>query len=68
MTPPKRQTTDDGFELQFGSDHLGHVALVGRLLSLLREVRAQVTSQVSIAANRGGINWETPYDRMRAYK
>lgn len=56
MTPPKRQTTDDGFELQFGSDHLGHVALVGRLLPLLREGRAQVTSQVSIAANRGGIN------------
>jgi len=72
MTPPDRQTTADGFELQFGTNHLGHFALVGHLLPLLRAGRARVTSQVSIAARRGEINWEDvnwddEYDGMRAY-
>ena len=72
MTPPDRQTTVDGFELQLGTNHLGHVALVSHLLPLLRAGRAHVTSQVSIAANQGAINWgdlnwERSYDGMRAY-
>lgn len=72
MTPPDRQTTVDGFELQFGTNHLGHVALVGHLLPLLCAGRARVTSQVSVAANRGAVNWadvnwERSYDGMRAY-
>lgn len=72
MTPPSRQTTADGFELQFGTNHLGHVALVGRILPLLRAGRGRVTSQVSIAARRGRINWddlqrERRYDGQRAY-
>ncbi|MBY6678936.1 MULTISPECIES: SDR family oxidoreductase [unclassified Rhodococcus (in: high G+C Gram-positive bacteria)] len=72
MTPPSRRTTSDGFELQFGTNHLGHVALVGRLLPLLRAGRARVVSQISIAANSGSINWddlnwERSYDGMRAY-
>jgi NAD(P)-dependent dehydrogenase (short-subunit alcohol dehydrogenase family) len=37
MMPPARYTTADGFELQFGTNHLGHFALTGRLLPLLRE-------------------------------
>ncbi len=72
MTPPDRQTTADGFELQLGTNHLGHVALVGRLLPLLRAGRARVTSQISIAARSGAVhwddlNWERSYHGRRAY-
>jgi NAD(P)-dependent dehydrogenase (short-subunit alcohol dehydrogenase family) len=72
MTPPYRQTTADGFELQFGTNHLGHFALVAHLLPLLRAGNARVTSQLSIAANSGAINWddfnwERSYDGMKAY-
>ncbi|MFD7310705.1 SDR family oxidoreductase [Promicromonospora sp. NPDC059942] len=72
MRPPSRQTTADGFELQTGTNHLGHFALVGHLLPLLRDGGARVTSQVSVAARRGSINWddlnwERSYDGMRAY-
>src|ERR1700756_6029278 len=35
MTPPQRQETQDGFELQFGTNYLGHFALTGHLLPLL---------------------------------
>jgi NAD(P)-dependent dehydrogenase (short-subunit alcohol dehydrogenase family) len=72
MTPPERQTTTDGFELQFGTNHLGHVALVAHLLPLLRAGSARVTSQISIAANERSIhwddlNWERSYNGMHAY-
>lgn len=73
MTPPERQTTVDGFELQLGTNHLGHVALVSHLLPLLRAGRARVTSQISIAARRGAVHWddlgwERSYDGMAAYR
>lgn len=72
MNPPTRRLTQDGFELQFGTNHLGHVALTGRLLHLLQDGRANVTTQVSVAADQGSVNWddlqwETRYDPMRAY-
>ncbi len=72
MTPPDRQSTADGFELQFGSNHLGHFALVGHLLPLLRTARARIVSQISVAANQGSINWpdlnwEHSYNAGRAY-
>ncbi len=72
MTPPDRQTTADGFELQFGTNHLGHFALVAHVLPLLRAGRARVVSQISVAANQGAINWpdlnwEHSYRGMRAY-
>lgn len=73
MTPPKRRTTSDSFELQFGTNHLAHFALTGRLLPLLRTGSRRVTTQTSIAARRGTINWDDPnfeqrYDAMAAYR
>lgn len=57
MTPPDRQTSANGFELQFGTNHLGHFALVAHLFPLLRAGRARVTSQISVAADQHAINW-----------
>lgn len=72
MTPPTRQVTRDGFELQLGTNHLGHFALVAQILPLLIEANARVTSQVSVAADQGAVNWQDPnwergYDAMKAY-
>ncbi|ANY07224.1 SDR family oxidoreductase [Pseudonocardia sp. HH130630-07] len=72
MNPPARHTTRDGFEVQFGTNHLGHVALTHGLLPVLREGRARVTNQSSVSARSGSINWDDPnwessYDVGRAY-
>lgn len=72
MTPPDRQVTSDGFELQFGTNHLGHFALTLGLLPLLRRGAARVTHQTSIAARRASMDWADlnhadDYDGMRAY-
>lgn len=72
MRPPTRQVTEDGFELQWGTNHLGHFALTLGLLPLLREGRARVTHQTSVAARKGEMNWddlnyEQNYDVMKAY-
>lgn len=73
MTPPSRQATEDGFELQWGTNHLGHVALTAQLLPLLKAGSARVVSQSSVAARSGRINWddlnwERSYDGMAAYR
>lgn len=73
MTPPVRQATADGFELQFGTNHLGHFALTGHLLPLLKAGCARVTSQTSVAARSGTINWDDlswrhRYEGMSAYR
>ena len=60
MTPPDHQTTTDGFELQFGTSHLGHFALVAHLMPLLLAGGARVTSQVSVAARSGRIKLGRP--------
>ncbi|WP_261570064.1 SDR family oxidoreductase [Frankia gtarii] len=72
MTPPTRHETRDGFELQFGTNFLGHFALTSRILPLLREGSAQVTTLSALAARSGSFQWEDlqyqhKYEAMKAY-
>jgi NAD(P)-dependent dehydrogenase (short-subunit alcohol dehydrogenase family) len=74
MVPP-HQYTADGFELQLGTNHLGHFAFTGLLLDLMREVpgsRVVVLGSLAHKMARHGINFEDlqserHYSRMRAY-
>jgi NAD(P)-dependent dehydrogenase (short-subunit alcohol dehydrogenase family) len=73
MTPPQRQETDDGFELQFGANHLGHFALTRHLLPLLRAAQAaRVVTVSSIAATQRNLDFDDAsaqhnYKPMRSY-
>lgn len=59
MTPPERQKTSDGFELQFGTNYLGHFALTAQLLPLLCNGKnARVVTLSSIAARSGAIHFD----------
>lgn len=59
MSPPKRLETKDGFELQFGINHLGHFALTAHLLPLLRRgQKPRVVNVSSLAHRRGHINFD----------
>ncbi|OBG36762.1 short-chain dehydrogenase [Mycobacterium alsense] len=71
MTPPQRQETRDGFELQFGTNHLGHFALTGHLLPLLRAAgSARVVTVSSIAATQRNLDFGDAADvnARRGYK
>jgi NAD(P)-dependent dehydrogenase (short-subunit alcohol dehydrogenase family) len=58
MMPP-RGVTADGFELQFGTNHLGHFALTGQLLGLLCETpRARVVTVSSLMHFAGRIDFD----------
>jgi NAD(P)-dependent dehydrogenase (short-subunit alcohol dehydrogenase family) len=73
MTPPQRQETQDGFELQFGTNHLGHFALTGHLLPLLRAAEStRVVTVSSLAATQRNLDFADPnaqhgYKPMRSY-
>jgi NAD(P)-dependent dehydrogenase (short-subunit alcohol dehydrogenase family) len=79
MAPPKRQVTKDGFEVQFGTNVLGHFALTCRLMPALLLGRAsiledapRVVTLASIAHKRGRLNFddlqsERRYSPMAAY-
>ena len=59
MAVPDRRETADGFELQFGSNHLGPFALTGLLLPALQRAEApRVVSTSSLAANAGRWQWD----------
>ena len=54
MSPPRYRQTADGFELQFGTNHLGHFALTGLLLpALLAAPSSRVVTVSSIAHHQG---------------
>ncbi len=58
MTPPHRKETSDGFELQFGTNYLGHYALTAALLPLLMKGdSARVVTVSSVAARNGTIDF-----------
>jgi NAD(P)-dependent dehydrogenase (short-subunit alcohol dehydrogenase family) len=71
MTP--KSTTKDGFELQFGTNHLGHFAFTGLLLDRLLPVPGSRVVTVSSIGHRVGrirfddLQSERSYGRMRAY-
>jgi NAD(P)-dependent dehydrogenase (short-subunit alcohol dehydrogenase family) len=54
MTPPRYRETTDGFELQFGTNHLGHFALTGRLLHALLDAAAPRVVTISSVAHHSG--------------
>ena len=59
MAPPDRRETSDGFELQLGTNYLGHFALTSHLLPLLRQgFNPRVITLGSIAARSGVINFD----------
>ncbi|WP_456077594.1 SDR family NAD(P)-dependent oxidoreductase [Kibdelosporangium aridum] len=73
MYTPK-QTTADGFELQFGTNHLGHFALTGLLLDMLLPVPdsrvvtiSSVGHRMQAAIHFDDLNWEKSYSRVGAY-
>jgi NAD(P)-dependent dehydrogenase (short-subunit alcohol dehydrogenase family) len=68
MTPPERRETSDGFELQFGTNYLGHFALTARLLPLLKRGKSpRVVTLGSVAARSGAIDFDD-LQAERGYK
>jgi NAD(P)-dependent dehydrogenase (short-subunit alcohol dehydrogenase family) len=79
MAPPKRLQTADGFELQFGTNVLGHFALTALLVPALEQAagasaeRPRVVTLASIAHKRGRLNFDDlqstrSYSPMKAYQ
>ncbi len=72
MQPPQG-TTADGFELQFGTNHLGHFLLNGLLLDLLEVRSGRIVAVSSVVHRRaGGIDFDDPmltrtYSPTKAY-
>jgi len=74
MAPPTRHVTQDGFELQFGTNYLGHFALTAHLLPALRKGREPRVVNLSSGAHRiqaaihfDDLQWERRYGPWPAY-
>ncbi|UGX92915.1 SDR family oxidoreductase [Bradyrhizobium barranii subsp. barranii] len=73
MALPKRQQTEDGFEMQLGTNYLGHYALTAQLLPQLRRAKApRIVNLSSLAHRSGAINFDDlqgkrSYRPWRAY-
>jgi NAD(P)-dependent dehydrogenase (short-subunit alcohol dehydrogenase family) len=74
MYVPTRETTKDGFEMQFGTNHLGHFALTGQLLDNLLPVEGSRVVAVSSVGHRimarihfDDLQLERKYNRVEAY-
>jgi NAD(P)-dependent dehydrogenase (short-subunit alcohol dehydrogenase family) len=76
MYVPTRETTRDGFEMQFGTNHLGHFALTGLLLDNLLSVDGSRVVTVSSNGHKfplladiyfDDIQFERSYHRVKAY-
>lgn len=77
MALPKRELTEDGFERQFGTNHLGHFALTGLLMpALLAAPQPRVITVSSLAHRNGRMEWDNlqserkyvPWDAYNASK
>jgi len=78
MALPTRQTTSDGFEMQFGTNYLSHFALTAQLLPLLKAGPARASGarvvQLASIAHKGGrirlddLNYETGYKPWPVYQ
>lgn len=72
MMPPY-QKTKQGFELQFGTNYLGHFMLTGLLLSkILKTPNSRIVNVSSALHNFGSmnfddLNWEKSYNKIKAY-
>ena len=67
MALPRRQTVD-GFDLQFGTNHLGHFALTGRLLPLLLAAPgARVVTVTSLLMHAGRLHLDDPHHERGRY-
>lgn len=77
MNPPKREVTKQNFEVQFGTNHLGHFLLTGLLLDILKNTpNSRVSVQSSIVHKTESmkpdihfddLNFEKSYNRDQAY-